>query len=194
MEIGISVNVTHILGNRKQEILAIAEKQVSELKKIKGEKLTSQEELQARHVELKKVKEKTVELAKKVPCNILLSIKEALQKCGYKPSEEKIQNFHASKTGEITAHLRISLSVSETEKAYQNGLLTGYKKKDYEARYKKITSTITLIDPENNIWKLSKEQVAQIRKNTKNTAKTKEKRLREYPSQRLRRIQISGKL
>lgn len=164
MTVEMYVGATKKLKNRKQEIQTIAEEQVREKEEKKGEKLTRMEELAARHVNVDEVSEETVKLAETVPCNTLLSLKEALETLGIKTIEEGIQNFYASEKKNITACWKIYLDQDETKKAYEFGLITGPKKKDYEARFKKITNCIRLMDSKKNNWKLSKEHIDKLEK------------------------------
>jgi hypothetical protein len=71
--------------------------------------------------------------------------------------------------GDITACWQIHLPKRGNRKSVQKKLLngTGPKEAAYKIPYKTMKNRIRLVDEENNIWKLSKEQTDKIRKNTK---------------------------
>ncbi|MHA1604694.1 MAG: hypothetical protein ACTSWF_08595, partial [Candidatus Freyarchaeota archaeon] len=112
--------------------------------------LTSKEKLAARQVYVKKVSEEIVKLAEEIPCNTLLSLKEALQTYGIEASEKGIHRFYVSSEEDITACWRIELSKVETAKAFELGLIVGVKREKYQ-KIKRICERIRLVNPEEKV-------------------------------------------
>ncbi|MHA1578966.1 MAG: hypothetical protein ACTSUQ_05010 [Candidatus Freyarchaeota archaeon] len=172
MGINIRVDVTEKLGEEnREEIKTTAEQQVREKEREKGRKLTRNEEKIARRVKAGDVSEETREQAETVPCNILLSLKEALETLGIKPTERGIQHFYPSKKKDITACWRMYLTKDETEKAYEYGLLegTGPKEKASTLPHKleRRMNNVQLVNPKKNLWGLSLEQIEKLEKHEK---------------------------
>ncbi|MEM2957080.1 MAG: hypothetical protein QW261_02220 [Candidatus Jordarchaeaceae archaeon] len=180
MSVTLGVDVTERLGERAQEIRALAEKQIREKVEQKGRKLTRKEEKLARKVGMKSVSREVIKLAETVPSNILLDLKEALQTMEIEPIEKGIQRFYVSKAEDITAYWQIQVNKEEVGKIYRRKLLegTGAKEAAYKGKYKKTKRSVRLVDEEENVWKLPKEFVEKLRgKYEKHQKKKEDKRV-----------------
>ena len=125
----------------------------------------------SRRVRARNVSKEIIKRAETVPCNILLSLKEAFETMDIKPTEKGIQHFYPSKSKAITACWKMYLTRAETEKAYEQGLLkgTGPKEKAYTHPHKleRRMNNVRLVDPKKNLWKLSPKQIKKLEKHEK---------------------------
>ncbi|MHA1209910.1 MAG: hypothetical protein ACTSRF_11910, partial [Candidatus Freyarchaeota archaeon] len=170
ISISITVDVTEKLEEEEllQAIQSIVDEKLQKLKeKWASQKTPAKEQIKeeknARRVTATRVKQErigneAVKEAEKVPCNILLGVKKALQTLEIQPEEEKLEAFWVTKTGKIKAQWILALNTGDVKKVYHQNMLSGYKKKNYERIYRRVRRNTRLDD-----W-LSETHLAELRR------------------------------
>ncbi|MHA1631227.1 MAG: hypothetical protein ACTSXC_00175, partial [Candidatus Freyarchaeota archaeon] len=155
MSISITVDVTEKLVEKEllQTVQSIVNKKLKKLREKWAQEKTPvkeqiKEEKKVRRVTPTQVRKEAggeaVSEAEKVPCNILLGVKKALQTLEIQPEEEKLEAFRVTKTGKIKAQWRLALKTKHTKEVYQQDMLSGYKKKNYERIYRRMRRNVRL--------------------------------------------------
>jgi len=185
MSITLVVDVTEKLEKKGfQQIQNIVKNRLHKLREKWSQQETPikkqrKEEEKARIVTITEmIKEKrgneAVSEAKKVPCNILLGIKKALQTLKIS-AKENLKDFYVSKKEAVTARWTLTVNSKDTKKVYEQGLLNGYKKKNYELTYRQTSRRVRIDNwlPETHLAELRrmKQKLGKKRYTTPNQIK-----------------------
>jgi len=89
--------------------------------------------------------------------NILQAVVRAFKTLGINPVERGIRDFYVSKDERVTARSGVALSKDEASKAYELGIIKGYKKEKYEVSME--CESVRLVDRKKGVCKLSENQI-----------------------------------